>query len=105
MNLIGPRPEDPRFVDFNDPVHRIVFTCKPGITGLAQLVFVDEAEWLGADQANADRAYRESILPRKVALDAKYLGSRSWRLDLWILSRTIQAVLGRAVEIDESRVG
>ena len=105
MNLIGPRPEDPRFVDFDDPLHRTVFTSKPGITGLTQLAFVDEANLLGTDGATADRLYREVILPRKVALDARYLSRRSWRLDLWILARTFQAVIGGTAVIDESHVG
>jgi lipopolysaccharide/colanic/teichoic acid biosynthesis glycosyltransferase len=105
MNLIGPRPEDPRFVDYDNPVHRTVFTATPGITGLAQLAFINEAELLGSDQAEADRVYRESILPRKVALDAQYLSRRSWRLDMWILGRTLLAVVRRTPAIDESRVG
>ena len=104
MNLIGPRPEDPRYVDFNDPLHRTVFMSKPGITGLAQLAFVAEAQLLGADPVEAERRYRATILPRKVALDATYLSRRSWRLDLWILRRTILAVVGRG-SVDESGVG
>jgi lipopolysaccharide/colanic/teichoic acid biosynthesis glycosyltransferase len=104
MNLIGPRPEDPRFVDFADPLHRKVFTSKPGITGLTQLAFVDEASLIGTDRANADRVYRDVILPRKVMLDARYLSERSWRLDLWILGRTLQAVLTGNAVIDESQV-
>jgi lipopolysaccharide/colanic/teichoic acid biosynthesis glycosyltransferase len=104
MNLIGPRPEDPRFVDFSDPLHRKVFTSKPGITGLTQLAFVDEASLIGTDLAKADRVYREVILPRKVTLDARYLSERSWRLDLWILGRTLQAVLTGNAVIDESQV-
>jgi lipopolysaccharide/colanic/teichoic acid biosynthesis glycosyltransferase len=105
MNLIGPRPEDPRFVDFDDPLHRTVFTSKPGITGLTQLAYVDEAALLGSDDRDTDRVYREVILPRKVALDARYLSMRSWRLDLWILARTLRAVIDGTSVIDESHVG
>ena len=93
MSLVGPRPEDPAFVDMIDPLHRRVFTAKPGITGLAQLQFHDEAELLkGADP---ERLYREEILPVKLRLDAEYLESRTTLLDLQILLRTIGAVLGR----------
>lgn len=93
MSLVGPRPEDPAFVDMSDPLHRRVFTAKPGITGLAQLKFHDEAELLlGADP---ERRYREEILPAKLRLDAEYLDRRTTRLDLVILLRTIGAVLGR----------
>lgn len=94
MNLVGPRPEDPRYVDFADPLHRLVFMAKPGITGLAQLTFVDEARWLGDNPDDADRRYRESVLPQKLAIDARYLRDRSWRLDASILSQTVRAVLG-----------
>ena len=104
MNLIGPRPEDPQYVDFDDPLHRLVFASKPGITGLAQLAFADEARLLGSDPDAAERHYRATILPRKVAIDADYLSRRSWRLDLWILGRTVLAVLGRR-SADESSVG
>ena len=94
MRLVGPRPEDPRFVDLTDPRHREVFTATPGITGLAQLNFKDEAEWL--DDDDPDGSYRERILSRKLALDSLYLENRSTRLDLWILVRTGMAIFGRA---------
>ena len=91
MSLVGPRPEDPRFVDWSDPVHQRVFTAKPGITGLAQLEFHDEAALLtGAD---VEATYRDTILPAKLRLDVEYLDRRSTRLDLEILVRTVKAVL------------
>jgi lipopolysaccharide/colanic/teichoic acid biosynthesis glycosyltransferase len=90
MSLVGPRPEDPAYVDLSDPLHRQVFSAKPGMTGLAQLEFHDEARYLvGAD---AERRYREEILPAKLRLDAEYLARRSTLLDLEILARTLRAV-------------
>ena len=92
MSLVGPRPEDPSFVDLSDPLHRRVFSAKPGITGLAQLAFHDEAERLvGPD---SERQYREEILPAKLRLDAEYLDRRTTLLDIQILFRTVRAVLG-----------
>ena len=93
MRLVGPRPEDPAYVDLAEPLHREVFTAKPGITGLAQLLYVDEAAQL--DVADPDAHYRQVILPAKLRLDAAYLRHRSTRLDLWILGRTPMAILGR----------
>lgn len=93
MSLVGPRPEDPVFVDLADPLHRRVFTARPGITGLAQLAFHDEASLLGGP--DAERRYREEILPAKLRLDAEYLDTRSTLLDLRILVRTAGVVLGR----------
>ena len=93
MLLVGPRPEDPRFVDLTNPLHRLVFTTTPGITGLTQLAFADEADML--DTADPERHYREVILPQKLALDADYLRRRSTSLDLWILGRTLLTAIGR----------
>ena len=92
MSLVGPRPEDPRFVELSDPLHRRVFSARPGITGLAQLAFHDEAKRLvGPD---AERRYRDQILPAKLRLDAVYLDRRTTLLDLQILLRTVRTVLG-----------
>ena len=93
MSLVGPRPEDPAFVDMTDPLHRRVFSAKPGITGLAQLEFHDEARLLAG--VDPERRYREVILPAKLRLDAEYLDRRSTMLDMAILFRTIRAVVGR----------
>ena len=77
MSLVGPRPEDPAYVDLTDPLHRRVFSAKPGITGLAQLAYRDEAALLGG--TDAEQGYREELLPAKLRLDAEYLdrGRRS----------------------------
>ena len=93
MSLVGPRPEDPTFVDLTDPLHRKVFAAKPGITGLAQLRFHDEAALLDGD--DAEGRYRMEILPAKLRLDEEYLDHRSLWLDVRILARTAATVLGR----------
>ena len=93
MSLVGPRPEDPAFVDLTIPLHRKVFTARPGITGLAQLQYHDEARLL--DGVDPERQYREEILPAKLRLDAEYLDRRSTLLDLQILLRTVGAVFRR----------
>ncbi len=107
MALVGPRPEDPRYVDPDDPVHQAVFAALPGITGPTALAFRDEEAILAAaardvagaegrsvaTEADLDRAYREIVLPAKLAMDAEYLATRSTRGDLALLGRTIGAVL------------
>ena len=91
MSLVGPRPEDPRFVDLNDPLHQRVFSSRPGITGPAQLAFHDESQRLvGSD---AQQRYRDEILPAKLRLDADYLDRRTMLLDLKIILRTLRTVV------------
>jgi lipopolysaccharide/colanic/teichoic acid biosynthesis glycosyltransferase len=109
MALVGPRPEDPRYVDLSDPLHATVFGALPGITGPTALAYRDE-ERLLADAANAiartdgrqgatakdlERAYRESVLPAKLGMDAGYLSSRSLIGDVRVLVATLP--LGRRV--------
>ena len=100
MRFVGPRPEDPAYVDLSQPLHELVFTARPGITGLSQLLNADEETRLV--DADPDRKYREEILPRKLELDAAYLRHRSTRLDLWILAQTPRAVLGRRITLPAS---
>lgn len=109
MLLVGPRPEDARYVDWDDPLHRWVFGARPGITGETALAFRHEESLLadtatdlaaaaGRDRwtdADLDRAYREIVLPRKLAMDAEYLRRRSTLLDLRIIGRTIGQAFGR----------
>ncbi len=107
MLLVGPRPEDPRFVDLLDPVHRLVFSALPGITGPTALAYRDEEQLLAdaardvaaaagrgvATTEDVDTAYRTRILPPKLAMDAEYLRTRSFPGDLVVLGRTIGQVL------------
>ena len=109
MALVGPRPEDPRYVDLGDPLQRTVFAALPGITGPTALVYRDEERILAAaavdvarthgretaTETDVDDAYRRVVLPAKLAMDAEYLRTRSTRGDLAILGRTIGQVLRR----------
>jgi lipopolysaccharide/colanic/teichoic acid biosynthesis glycosyltransferase len=99
MRFVGPRPEDPRFVDMDKPLHRLVFGARPGVTGLSQLVNADEETRIAP--GDPERTYREEILPAKLLVDAAYLRRRSAGLDLWILAQTPRAVLGRTVRLPD----
>ncbi len=91
MSLVGPRPEDPRYADWSNPLHRTVFSARPGITGPAQIEFRHEEALLAS--TNIERAYVDEILPAKLALDAGYLAHRSLGADLGLLGRTVLAVV------------
>src|SRR4051812_29122689 len=87
MALVGPRPEDPRYVDLDDPLQAMVFAARPGITGPTALAYRDEEAILAASaleiarsvgrdaptRDDLDRAYRDDILPAKLLMDAEYL--------------------------------
>jgi lipopolysaccharide/colanic/teichoic acid biosynthesis glycosyltransferase len=93
MSLVGPRPEDPRFVAAQPEIYAEILQVKPGITGLCQLAFTREAELDGA----GDRVgyYLRQLLPQKAAMDQLYARTRSLALDFKIVLWTFVAVFCR----------
>lgn len=86
MSLVGPRPPVPREVALYTQADRRRFLVKPGITCLWQ---VGERE--GRLFEIGDR--NQIDFPEQVALDVRYIESQSvWR-DLWILAKTVPAIL------------
>jgi lipopolysaccharide/colanic/teichoic acid biosynthesis glycosyltransferase len=105
MSLVGPRPEDRRFVDFFRAEYTRVLQVKPGITGFCQLAFAREGEIL--DPANRLEDYVERLLPQKVELDRLYVSTRSFWRDVRILAWTSVALILRrdvAVHRDSGRL-
>jgi lipopolysaccharide/colanic/teichoic acid biosynthesis glycosyltransferase len=87
MSLIGPRPEVPEYIEFNDPRWRKVLAERPGITDLASLAFRDEEAILGP-APDPDAYYRSVILPEKLRLNLLYQQSRTLSRDLKLLWMT-----------------
>ena len=82
MNLVGPRPERPEFVDrFNQeiPWYRLRHSIPPGITGWAQVLY----------------GYGNSLedTKQKLAYDLFYIKNMSHGLDLLILFHTVKIIL------------
>jgi lipopolysaccharide/colanic/teichoic acid biosynthesis glycosyltransferase len=95
MSLVGPRPEVPRYVALYPAELRAeVLSVRPGITDLASIEFRDEAALL-ARASDAEREYVEVVMPRKLALAARYVRSASLVLDVTILWRTLRLLAGR----------
>ena len=91
MSLVGPRPEDPSYVELYTPQQRRVLSVKPGITGPTQLEYRDEASML--EGGSVDEEYVTRIMPKKLKLDLEYARTRSLLLDLKILWRTATTML------------
>jgi lipopolysaccharide/colanic/teichoic acid biosynthesis glycosyltransferase len=93
MSLVGPRPEDPGFVEEWAEAYETIHEARPGITGLSQLAFAKESDIL--DPEDAVGHYVTSILPQKVRIDQLYARRRSLLMDGRILVWTVAAVLLR----------
>jgi len=92
MSVVGPRPEVERYVHFEEPSWQVVLSVRPGLTDLATLAYVDEEDTLAVYE-DPELQYRETILPRKLALNVQYLRLRSRHTDLRLVVLTILYVL------------
>ncbi len=76
MVLVGPRPitrvEDARYGKYSQLIHSV----KPGITGLWQV-----------------SGRNLTTYHRRIAINIYYVRHKSWKLDLWILYKTLGAVI------------
>jgi FlaA1/EpsC-like NDP-sugar epimerase/lipopolysaccharide/colanic/teichoic acid biosynthesis glycosyltransferase len=86
MSMVGPRPEDPRYLSHYTPRQRKVLSVRPGVTSIASIRYRREEELLSP--ADWEKLYVESILPAKLDIELKYLSARSFTLDLLILLAT-----------------
>jgi lipopolysaccharide/colanic/teichoic acid biosynthesis glycosyltransferase len=93
MSLVGPRPEDPGFVELLPDEYEEILDVRPGITGLSQLAFARESEIL--DPSDRHGHYVTRLLPAKARIDRLYAYRRSFWMDLKILLWTAAAVLLR----------
>jgi lipopolysaccharide/colanic/teichoic acid biosynthesis glycosyltransferase len=93
MGFVGPRPEDPQFVELYTEEQRRVLQARPGITSPASLQYRSENELLtGLDWK---QKYLEEIMPHKLQIELDYLDRRTFWTDLGIIFSTIRAVYRR----------
>jgi lipopolysaccharide/colanic/teichoic acid biosynthesis glycosyltransferase len=92
MSLVGPRPEDVRFVRRYSAEQRRILDYKPGITSAASLQFRNEEELLKGDDWEA--VYFEVLMPEKIRIDLAYLEKRTVVSDVGLILKTIGALFG-----------
>lgn len=94
MSLVGPRPEDPRYVALYSDEQRKVLRVRPGLVGPGTIAYRDEAD-LMTSMSDADEVYMRDIAPRKLEIDIAYLGTRNAWSDLLTLVRALVATFSR----------
>lgn len=86
MSLVGPRPAVPREVALYSLADRRRLRVKPGLTCLWQV-----GERRGGLLEIGDRNAID--FPEQVGLDVRYIESRGFWRDVWILVKTVPAIL------------
>ncbi|HKY31058.1 MAG TPA: sugar transferase [Candidatus Polarisedimenticolia bacterium] len=101
MSIIGPRPEIETYVRHYTAAQREVLEDRPGLAGMAQLVYPHESELL-AGHADPERAYVEELMPLKIKVDVEYKRRRTFFSDLGIALEVALLVAGSAPRMDRS---
>jgi lipopolysaccharide/colanic/teichoic acid biosynthesis glycosyltransferase len=93
MSLVGPRPEVEKYADFYTGRHAEILQVRPGITDASSIKYRDEEKLL-KEQSDAEKFYREVVLPDKLEINLKYVESgRAFGRDLKVIFETISAIL------------
>jgi lipopolysaccharide/colanic/teichoic acid biosynthesis glycosyltransferase len=88
MSFVGPRPEVRHYVNLYTLDDLIILSVKPGITDYASIMFRDEVEIL-KEAENPEKLYIETIMPKKIALNKKYVENNNIILDSKIIVKTL----------------
>lgn len=90
MSFVGPRPDVPGYADQLRGADAQLLALRPGITGLASVVFREEEELL--TRQDDPQSYNDEVLwPAKVRINLRYLEAYSLRLDLLIVLATLSS--------------
>jgi lipopolysaccharide/colanic/teichoic acid biosynthesis glycosyltransferase len=87
MSLVGPRPEDPRYVKLYTPEQRAILQYRPGITSMASLTYRNEEQLLSGSAW--EQVYIDQVMPAKLAIDLNYSRRANLFTDIWLILRTI----------------
>lgn len=96
MSLVGPRPEDPYFVERHySEQDMLTLAVRPGLTSPASLYDYARGDEL-LSGGDVEALYVERLLPRRLALEAAYIRDASAWYDVRIMCRTV-AFIARAM--------
>ena len=91
ISFVGPRPPLRRYVEMYPEIYGRVLKSRPGVTGLATLLYHKEEERLLRQSGSAEeteKIYTTRCIPRKAQLDYLYTRNRSVCFDLRLILAT-----------------
>ena len=93
MSFVGPRPLDKSEFDcYPQNIKDVIYTVKPGITGVGSIVFRNEDKILSDPTVSPISLYKQKIAPHKGELELWYLENQSFYVDFMILLLTGLAI-------------
>jgi lipopolysaccharide/colanic/teichoic acid biosynthesis glycosyltransferase len=92
MSFVGPRPEVRHYVNYYSESDLNILSVKPGITDYASIHFRNEVELLKASK-DPETYYIDVILPKKIALNKKYIENKNLLIDIRIILKTLLTII------------
>lgn len=92
ISFVGPRPPLRQYVEKFPDLYAQVLKSRPGITGLASVIYHSHEEMLLArslSAAETDDIYSRAAVPRKARLDLIYQANRTICYDIRIMLMTV----------------
>jgi lipopolysaccharide/colanic/teichoic acid biosynthesis glycosyltransferase len=93
MSLVGPRPEDPRYVEKYDEEQRKVLLVKPGLSSPASIEYRHEEKLLSTQADNLEDYYVRQVMPKKLKIDLDYVENQSLIRDVAICFKTAYTII------------
>lgn len=97
MSFVGPRPPLPRFVEMRPDLYAKVLQNRPGVTGLATLIYHRKEESILSrchTRDQTDATYLRRCVPAKARIDLIWARNRSICYDFILVFQTIARVFG-----------
>jgi lipopolysaccharide/colanic/teichoic acid biosynthesis glycosyltransferase len=93
MSLVGPRPEDPRYVEKYNEEQRKVLLVRPGLSSPASIEYRHEEKLLSTQADNIEDYYVRQVMPKKLKIDLDYVENQSLIRDVAICFKTAYTIL------------
>lgn len=92
MSIVGPRPlMEVSFKLYPEEIQKVIYNCKPGMTGIGSLIFRDEEKIVS--EAPDPKAMYAAIYPYKGALELWYQKHASLYTDFMIIFLTAWSII------------
>jgi lipopolysaccharide/colanic/teichoic acid biosynthesis glycosyltransferase len=94
MTIVGPRPQmEVDFFKFPKYIQDVIYTVKPGITGIGSIVFRDEEKLISKAVGDPHEYYKMNIAPYKGELELWYQRHLSFYIDFMLIFLTAWVII------------
>ena len=97
MSIVGPRPEDPKYVRLFEKDYKKILSVRPGCVSPGWIKYRDEVIFkkIIKDANNIEERYIKEVLPKKIFEDTIYINNMSFVKDITIILKAILSLVSK----------